>query len=877
MFHKLSTQIGILCFLGISTILGSVYWLEYNNKSKQLPVLVENEAVLSTQLIASGVSNAVHYQRTFQIWKQMIPTQRSYLKDHRMIMSEFAILNENKLILAHSNPKDHPVMKPMLLPALGVTWHNNSIRIVQEIHHPSDGRTIGYIALTFDALSIPKALKEIRNQSIISLAYALLFSILLAFALSYRISIPLRHITDLAERIGDGDSDLSRISGKASEIQALSNAIYKADHTIHEKNLALIESQKLLKSILDHSPAVIFIKDLNGRYILVNECYEKLFHIKQADVIGKTLADIFDSETAKKLCENDLNVIANAKPCIVEETVPDKRGVRHYLSLKFPLFDAMGNVEAVCGIATDITDQKKDHETALKLVTVIEQAGELIVLTDKDGVIEYVNKAFEQVTGYTSNEVIGKKPSVVRSGEHSPEYYFNMWKELHAGKTWFGDFINKTKSGELYEVTQSITPIKNEQGDITGYSSVQRDVTHVRKIQQKLQHTDRVESLGILAGGIAHDFNNLLTAILGNTVLALKRLEPNSEAIKYLGSIEAASHSAADLCRQMLAYAGQGKFVVEAINLSEIVATMCKLIDVSIAKNVTLTYHLNDKIPAIDADIAQIKQIILNLITNASEAIENTNGVISVSTGVMQVDADYLNGCISAETLKPGHFVYLEVSDTGTGMSKETQKKIFDPFFTTKFTGRGLGMSAMLGIVKGHHGGLRIYSELGSGTTIKVVFPISAKSSASQEKKRKEISAWKGSGAILVVDDEEALRDVARAMLEDIGFDVITANDGIEGVEAYRKQHNDIRLVLLDMTMPRMDGQSCFRELRLINPDVRVLLSSGYNEQDATSHFSGKGLAGFIQKPYPIDALSDKLQELLQGNTAEDTGSKSSQ
>ncbi len=515
--------------------------------------------------------------------------------------------------------------------------------------------------------------------------------------------------------------------------------------------------------------------------------------------------------------------------------------------------------EKVTQRTKELNDSNKEIS---KLATVINQTKEIVIVTSKEGVIEYVNPAFEQISGYSASEAIGNKPNIVKSGKHADKFYIAMWSTLNSGKPWNTDFTNRKKNGELYDVTQSISPIVGLDGDIVGFASVQRDITHQRQLQRRLQHTDRVDSLGVLAGGIAHDFNNLLTAILGNASLAIKKLDAHSPILKHIGAIENASHSAADLCKQMLAYSGKGKFVIKAVSLSDLVENMAKLIDVSLAKNVVLKYYLHDHLPAIDADIAQMQQIILNLITNASEAIDGKSGVISMTTGVMSADLNYLNHCIYAEHT-PGRYVYLEISDTGCGMDAATQKKVFDPFFTTKFTGRGLGMSAMLGIVKGHKGALRIYSEVGKGTTIKVAFPMSDATAVNSDKPSSHFSDWTASGTVLIVDDEETIREIATVLLEDIGFDVITANDGKEGVEVFQQHKNDISLVLLDMTMPKMDGVACFSELRKLDPDVKVLLSSGYNEQDATNRFVGKGLAGFIQKPYSAESFTEKVKEAL--------------
>ena len=862
MFNKLSIQTGILIFLMIAVTLSAGFWYQYHDSTAKLPATFEHEAITDTMLIATGINQNVRYQRSFQIWNQMKQIQQRFTSNASMMITSFTVLNAEQLVLTDSDPESHPVMTHMKLPPLGVSRHDYNIQVVQAIYHPADGSVIGHIIINFYAEGIPHELKKIQIQTLSSLIIGLLLSILLAVGMSYRVSTPLRQLSKLATRIGLGNIDITPFSKKPREIKSLATSIKQADQTIRQKTDELENHQALLQSILNHSPAIICIKDSDGRYTLANERYEKVFQLKAVDIIGKTDADIFEPKVAEKLREHDLEVISNHKILTTEETLFNQDGAHEFLSLKFPLFDHNGKFESICCIATDITEQKKTHANMLKLTSAIDQADELVVLTDKNGVIDYVNKAFERVSGYSASEAIGKTPNIVKSGEHSKAYYDSMWKALNAGEIWYGDFINKKKDGERYEVNQSITPIKNERGHIIGFASVQRDVTHLRQVQHKLQHMDRVESLGVLAGGIAHDFNNLLTAILGNASLAASKLDEHSPALRYMHAIEVASHSAADLCRQMLAYSGKGKFVVEEVNLSELVEDMCTLIDVSIEKNVVLKYQLAEQIPAIKADVAQIKQIILNLITNASEAIDKKSGVISVTTGVMQVDSEYLNGCISAKTLKEGRYVFLEVSDTGSGMSKETQKKIFDPFFTTKFTGRGLGMSAMLGIVQGHHAGLRIYSEEGKGSTIKIAFPIAGEL-ADNMANTEVVPTWKGSGTVLVVDDEETLREVASFMLEDIGFTVITANDGMEAVSIYREYQNQIKLVLLDMTMPKMDGAGCFRELRNINPEVCVLLSSGYNEQDATTRFSGKGLAGFIQKPYSANDLRRKLEEIL--------------
>jgi len=387
--------------------------------------------------------------------------------------------------------------------------------------------------------------------------------------------------------------------------------------------------------------------------------------------------------------------------------------------------------------------------------------------------------------------------------------------------------------------------------------------------QRKMEHVQRLESLGVLAGGIAHDFNNLLTAIMGNAGLAREHIPTTSQAVSYLDRVESTSKRAADLCQQMLAYSGKGRFVVRPINLSDLVNEMAHLLQVSISKGIILRLDLSQPMPAVEADVAQMQQVVMNLVTNAAEAIGERSGAITIATGVANVDEHYLVGAVADEQLPLGRYAYVEVSDTGVGMDEATRLRIFEPFFTTKFTGRGLGMAAVLGIVRGHKGAIRIYSEPGKGSTFKVLFPCQEFAAESSLPSEETTSAkWRSSATVLVVDDEEPIREVASMMLERIGMRVMLAGDGVEAVEIFKDHHAEIDAVLLDMTMPRMGGEEAFVQLRRIDPQVKVILSSGYNEQDATNRFAGKKLAGFIKKPYTSELLFAKLREVMESPEA---------
>ncbi len=399
----------------------------------------------------------------------------------------------------------------------------------------------------------------------------------------------------------------------------------------------------------------------------------------------------------------------------------------------------------------------------------------------------------------------------------------------------------------------------------------QRDITERRRaeaertaIERKLQETQKLESLGVLAGGIAHDFNNLLTGVLGNASLARMELPPDSPVQESLGQIELTAQRAAELCKQMLAYSGKGRFVVQQLDLSAVVRDTTELVQLSISKNAVLKFALGDSLPAITADATQLRQIIMNLVINASEAMGEKGGLISLSTGVLHADRAYLTETHLSPDLPEGRYVFLEVSDNGAGMSAETKARIFDPFFTTKFTGRGLGLAAVLGIVRGHKGALKVYSEEGRGTTFKLLLPAVAGPADHTPIGHASTPAWRGHGTVLVIDDEETVRTIAARMLTALGFEPLLAHHGRAGLDLYASHPGEIAAVLLDLTMPVLDGAATLTELRRLRPDLPILLMSGFTEHDALDRFAGKGLAGFLQKPFKTEDLRAALRAMFE-------------
>ncbi len=578
------------------------------------------------------------------------------------------------------------------------------------------------------------------------------------------------------------------------------------------------------------------------------------------DIVGKNDNQLVWKEQAELYNSDDRRVIESGTPILYYEepqTTPDGSLIWLRTS-KVPLRNEVQEIIGVLGIYEDITERRITEQKLLQEKEFSSESlnclpGVLYIIGTDNHFLRW-NKNFETISEYTSEEFCQMSPLDLFQGtdkdlinERIQEVFVKGVSSAEA------DLVTKSGNKIAYHFTGQTIKIEGATcliGMGIDISDRKRAEEERLKLEQQLLHTQKLESLGVLAGGIAHDFNNILTSIVGNADLALMKMSPESPSMDNLRRIESAAAKAADLAKQMLAYSGKGRFVIEDLDLNRLLEEMLHMLEVSITKKAALCLNLTPNLPSVEADATQIRQILMNLVINASEAIGDTSGVIAVTTGCIDCDRNYLKDVWFDENIKAGLYVYLEILDTGCGMDKETLAKIFDPFFTTKFTGRGLGMAAVLGIVRGHNGAIKVYSELGKGSSFKILLPASSKP---VEIFNHDINTddWRGSGTVLLVDDEETVRGVGKEMLHELGFTSITANDGREAIDLF-KQTPDISFVILDLTMPHMDGEQCFRELKQLKPDVKVIMSSGFSEYEVTQKFAGKGLVGFIQKPYKL-------------------------
>ncbi|MDQ6969947.1 MAG: response regulator [Mariprofundus sp.] len=512
------------------------------------------------------------------------------------------------------------------------------------------------------------------------------------------------------------------------------------------------------------------------------------------------------------------------------------------------------------------------NQTQHKLRRIIDNLQDVYFQTNQAGLIQACSASIFDLLGYREANVIGSSIQSLHRDADVLEKLFTALQDSPQGKVFNFECESLHKDGHHIWTSSNVQFLYDSDQHISGIEGTMRDITakinqeqEKEALQRQLEHGQRLESLGILAGGIAHYFNNILAAIMGNASLAdHKVLQQPQESKVHLEKIIRASEKASSLCQQMLAYAGKARFVIEPINLSVLLGEITDLLEVSISPNVHIHYELQDDLPYINADHAQLQQLLMNFMTNANEAISE-KGDIYIHTGIRQShDIDLTQQIGTDHQVSADEYVYISFKDTGCGMDKSTLDTIFDPFFTTKFTGRGLGMSAVLGIIKGHQAFIQCDSKVGHGTTFTVSFPVAeqAISTAPETSQTQSISAQQHLGSVLVIDDDENIREVAQAMLEDAGWQNMSAADGESGIDIFRQHHSHIAAVILDMTMPGMNGLASLEALRDIDPAIKIIISSAYSEQAASQHFAGKNITGFLQKPYSLEQLQRQISTI---------------
>ena len=615
----------------------------------------------------------------------------------------------------------------------------------------------------------------------------------------------------------------------------------------------------------------IFTMDLKGVIRTWNPAAARIMGYSEAEIVGQTAAVIFTPEDrAAGVPEREMRAARETGKAEDVRWHLRKDGSRFWANgIMTALNDDRGQCVGLAKIVSDATQRKQMEDALRQSEQRFRQAIEQLPLSTQivapDGRLLQVNHASEALLGLTVEEL--RERNLFQVEQLAATGVTGLLQRAFAGETVTSPPVSYVpargpRAGETIWIETLAYPVKDESGQVLEVVVVQADVTERRYAEDALRHTQKLESIGVLAGGIAHDFNNMLTGILGNVSLALNE-RSIEQARPYLDEVSLAAERAAQLTRELLAYAGKARVYPQAIDLHKALPELSRLIQAAMPKKVSVRFDLDESCPAIEADLGQLQQLVMNLVLNAADAYQTGTGTVVIRTRRCEdLQADYLRRHFASYELLPGRYVCLEVVDTGMGMDDETQQRIFDPFFTTKFLGRGLGLSAVLGIVRAHHGGLRLTSAVGKGTTFTVLFPPSAMPVRAAES-RPAAEALRGSGVVLVVEDEGAVRKVAQLSLERYGYTVILAENGKEALERLERFAESVDLVLLDIAMPVMGGDETMREIQRRYPGLPVVVMTGLGDFDGIDQLRGLGINGFLEKPFTPEYVAREVKRVL--------------
>jgi len=626
----------------------------------------------------------------------------------------------------------------------------------------------------------------------------------------------------------------------------------------------LHRANQTLGALIANAPVAIIALDHAGRVCIWNPAAERMFGWTAGDALGKELPNIPQERKEEHRVFREL-LEQGGRVAGIETQRKRKDGALIDVSLSAASVKNGRETEdpsrelMMIAVLTDITERKQVEAERLRLITAIEQSAEAVVIADMEGFMRYVNPAFSAITGYSKEEAVGQRTSLLKSGRHDDAFFAKLWTTILSGQTWRGEFENRRKDGSIIAMEASITPVRGPRGGITSYICIEQDITERRELEHQLLQAQKFEAIGQLAGGIAHDFNNVLAAILGMAELGKIEAPEGTRIRERLEKICHHAGRAVALTRQLLAFSRRQQLERRDINLNHSVSEVTSLVAESLGTDIEMTTEAAPDLATIRVDPAQIEQILMNLCVNARDAMPH-GGRLTIATGNVHFNED---DCHRHPGMAPGDYVRLSVADTGTGMDPATLERIFEPFFTTKPPGRGtgLGLATVYGVVKQHGGCIDVTSAPGQGATFRIYFPTSLPAETRPAPPADAEPVRGGKETILLAEDHEGLRELVHESLEALGYTVLAARDGEEAIELFRRQGGRVDLLVLDVVMPRLRGPDAYKRIRALDASVPVLFCTGYNPDSAQV----ETLAGHrvLQKPYPARELARAVRELL--------------
>ena len=631
------------------------------------------------------------------------------------------------------------------------------------------------------------------------------------------------------------------------------------------RTLELIEeeakrSEQKYKDLVASLPQIVFETDLAGNVSFANRTAFDLFGYTQKDYAkGLNALDMMVPEERDRALKNMQAIMNGEVLGGVEYTVVRKDGHRFPVVVHSNRFFQDNKPAGLRGLIVDLS-QIKMMETALKRrAMAIDQSTETIVITDAEGLITYVNPAFEKITGYSSEEALGENPRILRSGKHDDMFYRDLWKTISGGKTWSGRLVNIKKNGSEFTEEATISPVFSDKGEIVSYVAVKRDITDKLQLEAQLQQAQKMEAIGSLAGGIAHDFNNILSPIFGYTEMLLLEAPEGSQLRQGLTRILAGARTARNLVAQILAFSRQSDHEKKPLKMQSVIEEDLKLVRSLLPVTIKISRYISNNCGLVMADPTQMSQVLMNLCTNAFHSMEETKGTLTVTLKKIELETRDL---MSPEMV-PGTYVCLTVADTGSGIDSHILPRIFDPYFTTKDKdkGTGLGLAIIHGIVKGHNGHISVSSEPGKGAEFRVYLPAIEAICEAEHTSSQAVSG--GDERILLVEDKKDVLDIEQQLLEFLGYRVTARSSSQDALELFKVRPDSFDLVLTDLTMPNMSGDELAGELIKIRPEIPIILCSGFSEVLSESRAAALGIRGMMMKPVTMNDLSRVIRDVL--------------
>jgi PAS domain S-box-containing protein len=624
----------------------------------------------------------------------------------------------------------------------------------------------------------------------------------------------------------------------------------------------LRQNEKRFRSFIESAPDAIFVQT-KGCFTYVNKATQELFGVDSPDsLLGTPVGEHFhpsDQEAVKQRI-HQLNVAKNPVPGREEKCIRQDGSIVSVEVSAVPI--RYENEDGALVFARDLTERLKTEQEKARLFTAIEQAAASVVITSADGTIEYVNPAFEKITGYTMSEVFGKNPKLLQSGKHDKAFYDNLWATVSGGDVWNGRIVNRRKDGSLVYEEGAISPVRDSHGKIVNYVQVTQDVTKEVELQNQLVQAQKLEAIGTLAGGIAHDFNNVIFAITGFTELAMLDMPPDSRARSNLERVMEAARRSGDMVKQILAFSRHGETEITTLDLSPLLKEALKFLRGAIPSTIEINQKIEPDLGKILGDPTQIHQVLMNLCVNASHAIKDGKGIISVELAEVELDADFTG---KNPPLVPGKHLRLTVADTGSGIPLEIVEKIFDPYFTTKEAGKGtgLGLSVVHGIVQKHNGAITLNSEPGTGSTFDVFLPVIENEQPRAKEDTQTNIDLTGKEHVLIVDDDYQLLEMYERQLKRLGYEVTCSSNPEEALELFQRDPRRFDLVITDLTMPKMTGIELAKELSSIRPGIPIILCSGVSQVVSDSESKLAGIQTVIYKPIRRQKIAQTIRNAM--------------